>query len=465
MTTTHKRRQTVILIGVFFIALIVRLIFLGRENLWFDEAYTWYAAKMPVSKIWFELWHSARYPPLYYVMMHYVLFLGQSEFVLRLPSAIFGAMAVPLLVVWGKRITSTSATWLAAGFLAFSPLTLWYSQEARMYIVVMFFALWAGYSFSGIVRRAGWIYWVGYIVAAILGMYIHYIMFVLLALLNIVAVAWWLAKPSKTPKFPILRWLLAQIILLVLYIPWLPKLPHHWQLTRNETTYPLWILTGPAALAIFAVGGVISLGVLVWLIKNFDRLQKHTKLTVALAVGLLVLYTGLNALAVANRAATLTRQTLIFVPYLYLLFAVSLTALPHWRRWALGILTLTVIAAILSGYLIQKPRWRDASRLIATESVPGDVLVITSPWFSILLDYYSPGDIPVATIRPSTAADDIPKLESEYQHVWLLLNEKEERWVDPHKIVRASFSRTYNMEHKYQLGLLDLLYFNLQLHQ
>ncbi len=459
--TNVKRKQAVILVSVFLIALVMRLAFLGRENLWFDESFTWYAAKMPITDIWSNLWYSARYPPLYYVLMHYVLYFGQSEFILRLPSAVFGALAVPLFVIWGKNITSMYGAWLAAAFLTFSPLTLWYSQEARMYIIVMFLALYAGYSFTVILREPHWIHWVGYIAAITLGIYIHYIMFVLLVILNMVAVSWWLAKPSEISKFSIWQWMWAQSILLILYIPWLPKLPRHWQLTRSETTYPLWILTSPVMLVIFAVGGILSLGALVWLIKNFDRLKKRSVLTTTVTLILLAVFIGLNTLTVINRAATLTRQTLIFIPYLYLGLAILLSTRPYRRYWTTGLLTLTIVAAILNGYLIQKPRWQETSQLIASAYVPGDALVISSPWFAILLDYYSPGDIPVITIRPTNASAGVSALATEYEHTWLVLNIKEERWVDPNRSVRTQFNHQYALEREYRFGLLDVLYFDL----
>lgn len=62
---------------------------------------------------------------------------GVSEFALRFPSAIAGALTVPLLFLAGRRLVGASAAFLAALLVAVSPLHVDLSREARTYSLTL----------------------------------------------------------------------------------------------------------------------------------------------------------------------------------------------------------------------------------------------------------------------------------------------------------------------------------------
>jgi hypothetical protein len=62
-----------------------------------------------------------------------------DEAAYRLPSALFGAAAVPLLFLFGRRLVGTPGAALAAGLLALSEWHLVFSRQARMYAPFMLF--------------------------------------------------------------------------------------------------------------------------------------------------------------------------------------------------------------------------------------------------------------------------------------------------------------------------------------
>ena len=62
-----------------------------------------------------------------------------GEFGLRSLSALFGAATVPVGYLIGRQLASRRAGLILAGLLAFNPMLIWYSQEARSYALLVFF--------------------------------------------------------------------------------------------------------------------------------------------------------------------------------------------------------------------------------------------------------------------------------------------------------------------------------------
>jgi uncharacterized membrane protein len=66
----------------------------------------WYAAELSVPDM-VDWTATDKHPPLYYAVLHYTIALfGDSESVLRAPSAVAGALTVGLLVaacLWGRE--------------------------------------------------------------------------------------------------------------------------------------------------------------------------------------------------------------------------------------------------------------------------------------------------------------------------------------------------------------------------
>ena len=117
---------------VFFFAFLIRLIALN-QSLWLDEAITAnvvrnYGFMQIVSKFSFHDFH----PPLYYLFMKlWTNVFGYSEIALRMPSVFFSLMT-------GYVVYLIGGIWAVLFFL-FNPLIVYYSQEARMYMMATFF--------------------------------------------------------------------------------------------------------------------------------------------------------------------------------------------------------------------------------------------------------------------------------------------------------------------------------------
>ena len=109
---------------------------LGTWSLWVDEAHTWRDATMPLEQFLPEL---RVYYPLTFLMLRglFALGLGQDEASLRLPFVVLGVLTVPLMGICGRRLVGATAAVVAAWLLALDPWHVFWSQNARGYVVVV----------------------------------------------------------------------------------------------------------------------------------------------------------------------------------------------------------------------------------------------------------------------------------------------------------------------------------------
>ena len=135
---------------IFLFAFLIRLIALN-QSLWLDEAIT---ASVVKNFIFFQIISKFSptdfHPPLYYLFMKlWTNLFGYSEIALRMPSVIFSLLTGYVIYRISKLLVPRSlgeVGWSAIFFL-FNPLIIYYSQEARMYMMATFFLTAALYFF------------------------------------------------------------------------------------------------------------------------------------------------------------------------------------------------------------------------------------------------------------------------------------------------------------------------------
>ena len=135
-----------------FFAFLARLIGLN-QSLWLDEGTS---AKVVLKYTLFDIPTKFSvldfHPPLYYFFMKlWTAFLGYSEFALREPSVIFSLLTGYYVFLIVKKMRDEKTALWATAFFLFNPLIMYYSQEARMYMMATFF-LTAAYYYQFIKR-------------------------------------------------------------------------------------------------------------------------------------------------------------------------------------------------------------------------------------------------------------------------------------------------------------------------
>jgi len=126
-------------------------------------------------------------PPLYFIVAWLTkgLFSSPAESI-RLISLITGTAAIPLTFLLGLWTVGRRSALVGAVCMAFSPYMIFYSSEARPFMLMMFFVLLSTLALLRALRtgRFGW--WVGYAVFTCAAMYTHYTAVFLL----VVQLAW-----------------------------------------------------------------------------------------------------------------------------------------------------------------------------------------------------------------------------------------------------------------------------------
>lgn len=117
------------------LALALRLYGLGDKPFWLDELASLHRATISPHDLVAQSLQSKHYPS-YFLLLWLVAKLGVSQFLLRLPSAVFGAVNAALVAAMGREAAGPRAGIAAGLLMALSPFDVQYGQEARSYTLV-----------------------------------------------------------------------------------------------------------------------------------------------------------------------------------------------------------------------------------------------------------------------------------------------------------------------------------------
>jgi hypothetical protein len=194
------------------VGLLVRIWVAAGSEVWLDEAYSALLALSSLHEFFAQLRLDSS-PPLYYLVLKgWGSLAPLSPFSLRVPSLLFGCATIPAIWYMASRVDRPVTGVVAAWLLAVHPLHVLYSEEARMYSLLVFLSVAFYFALFGILRRSGSV-----LPAIITGAglaYTHYYGLILAGVGVLVALA---VIPSRRGKA-----LLAGLGMGVLYVPWLP---------------------------------------------------------------------------------------------------------------------------------------------------------------------------------------------------------------------------------------------------
>jgi uncharacterized membrane protein len=395
------------LAGIVLAGAWLRLTGLNRQSLWFDELDVVVRAQRPFDEVLRTFTTAGENGPVYNVLLAlWIRIAGISEIALRFPSAVAGTLAIPLLYVLARRLAGSQTALLAAGLLAISPYHVWYSQEAKMYALIVLLALLSSLLFVEALERNRPIWWAAYVVATTMMFYSHVVsvlVFVAQSLYAVLARRNWRGRERS--------WLIAAGLLTLPYIPialwaldvvsgrayaWQPDVGL-WQMTRILATR-LTVLRadtvvedrGALLYAVLALGGIAALAAR-------RARQRYWLLVTSLAVmPPLGLY-----LASLRQSVFQDRYAIVALPAWLLLVAAALAWLMRGRAsWPLGAAAVFLLLAFAWGPLrdvnrstaAQKEDWRSAYAEVADRSQPGDVYVIIPGYMTTALQYFNQRD-------------------------------------------------------------------------
>jgi 4-amino-4-deoxy-L-arabinose transferase-like glycosyltransferase len=222
----------ILLLAFLLLAAGLRFYRLDAQSFWNDEGNSARIAERSLDLI-VEGAAGDIHPPGYYLLLHcWRALFGQSEFALRSLSAVAGLALVALTYLLGHALFDEVTGTMAAFLAVISPFAIYYSQEARMYMLLSVLSAASTYLFlhalTGVRRpasrdpRSGVI--VAYILISVAGLYTHYAFPFVLLTHNVTFGLWWLvaARCSAHRWRWLGLWAVVQVVVVVLYLPWLP---------------------------------------------------------------------------------------------------------------------------------------------------------------------------------------------------------------------------------------------------
>jgi len=220
------------------LAALVRFFWLDHWGFWFDEAHSIaLAANSDLGSV-VGKGIADQQAPLFFILLHLWLRLGDSDYFLRSLPALLGVFTV-LAVYWlGSEVGGRGVGRLAGVLAALSSYLVYYSQYLRGYILV---ALAVGVGAAALfraVRSGGWGWWVVYALAAIVGLYTH--QFGLFALAGLGTAGLGLILGEKSARWPRLYgWAAAHTLIWLAYLPWVGVV---WeQFRRVQAGLDVWV--------------------------------------------------------------------------------------------------------------------------------------------------------------------------------------------------------------------------------
>lgn len=436
---------------VFLLGFLLRMVDLGGQSLWIDEMLTLRQGSVQGYSLWTQFLDDAQ-AALPMVLATLMARLSEHEAWLRLPSALLGALSIPLMFEVVRRFATDRAALIAALLLALHPMHIDHSQEVRGYAFLVFFGLAATLVVLDGGRRPGPRSAVLLVVCGVAAGLSN-----LQGLLWMGGLALGVAFAGRRTWRDRLAWAVPFLLILALLAPWwtttfavhetsrlVPGVATGEDL-RTDTTWTPWALPwagfvlsfgrtlGPtvpdlhagrvATAPTIALASLAGLLVLLLAVRGLRRLGRRAVGPLMWTLPVLLVAV---VLAVRNVKPFNPRYVIAALPVLLILVAVGLDGL-RVRAAQLALVAWLGLTGVSLGRYYVDPDYRHvdvraAARLVAERRGDDDVVLV--PTVKMVYDFYDRGAAPVVTLQPGelAAAPDPGPLLGErvggHRYVW-----------------------------------------------
>lgn len=481
ITDNDNRETLVALTAILLVAIVLRLYGLSQESLWYDELLSWKRSGYDtLSEVVSQAARVSVHPPGYLGFLHFVQkYWGDSEWILRFPSALCGVLSVLVFFFLGARLYTKKEGLIAAALMAVLWCPIYYSQEARPYSMLLLATMLATYFWLPLVHHArdgsklSRLDAAGYVVAAIISSYLHYFGLYLVILQGAVALLLCLRRVRGVP-------LLGAIYLVIglAYLPWVPAMLED---LRRESIwiqaptpgaileYLRFLFNGSWSLSVVAALCCCALG---WWVYRMVKERAYREIgveppssTLILVCWLTLPFAGAYVKSLVSAPVLTPRNLIISLPAAYLLVARSITWLPL-RGWGHGLLTLGLAGGFVWQLIFgmdyyaepQKEQFREAVQyLVERDRVYGDSGVLVWGAYRDQFDYYleKSGSGRQIDVVGGREADLVPVIqyiiEENPRYIWYVV-------VHSRALVEPQFADFLNknftpLEHRQFVGL------------
>ncbi len=390
-----NKRQGSILLLLTVLGLLLRGYGLGKESLYNDELYSWQQIDFPTYRdVMAKGIRPDVHPPGYLTLLYLTRrALGDSETMLRLPSALAGTLWIPAMFLLGRRLFGPEEGLIAAALVAVAWAPIYFSQEARAYAFLVLLVILSAYAWTGVVRDKNPRAAVGYALAAAGTLYVHPFGVVFVPLAGAAMVL-----ACLRDRRMLVVSALAQLAVVVMYLPWLGEFIRDARTAGFALDRPglrhvarVFGYMFNRSLALTAIAAVLYAEWIYHAVrKGITRTEGMLVLWAIVPIALVV------AKSLVSEPILTNRNMLICLPPLYLLLARSVATLPVTPRWRECVAAALVVVFLAQLVFVEryydrphKTQFREAVRFVVDHDrgYP-DAAIVGWAWYRRQFDYY-----------------------------------------------------------------------------
>lgn len=425
------------------VAVALRLHCLGCRSLWLDEVLTAQTIRyvhLSDAVGWIHIW--VDHTPFAWLVTWFLRGLGGSEAAIRWPYAAASIVTVPAIFWVGTLFGGRLLGLTAAAFLAVSPFSVFYAQEARPYTWLMLFVTVAvGLAYRAAVdgRLRDWLALAGTVALALYTGYLALLLMVVVygfaavVVIHRIGAGRSASEAPRASRWKLAAWAFVSLSLTaVLFVPWLPRLQAF--LGRDDLSLNRFVADGgtgslESALTLLRTldfAGVLLVLLCIGLIGSFWQLFTRNWRSATLAlmwflvpIAGFVIRFGPGATSVWERYWSIVHPAAVLLTAMGVVWTVSVSSgilrwffqqraaasVAHaWERFgrrvtqAIGVAAITALAlaqlipSTLATYnRVKGDDYRGAAELIAAEGGQRPLVVTAgtnADWLTFGLDYY-----------------------------------------------------------------------------
>jgi len=393
-----SRNLRLLILGVATLAgAALRLHSLDARSLWIDEAASVRFATLPWWPFLHTLWDYQGNMSVYYFVLRWWIHLGDSEFMVRALSVLFGVLTIPAIYFLGTKLFDWATGLASATLLSVHSFHIHWSQETRAYTLLTLLLVLATCFFVSAIESNRKRYWIAFSVTAALCIYAHVFAMLVLAAHALCIVfprPFRVATRNVAAAMILFGFLCAPMAAFVLLhhsdqIAWIPRT------TLADVFEFLKLLTSQGGILLVVI--YLALCGLAFLQPGGCDRSERTSWALRLLGLWLVLPPALTLFAGLVKPIFYPRYMLLCVPALVILAArglVTLSGLPAVRYWAAApalVLVLSLSAWGTRQYFANFPTetsdWRSAVDYILQRQQSGDGVVFYIPNYYAYMYY------------------------------------------------------------------------------
>ncbi|MFN4227471.1 MAG: glycosyltransferase family 39 protein [Candidatus Ratteibacteria bacterium] len=462
-----SRKEKFLLFTIIFIGTLLRIFNIGKHSFWCDELLAISIGQHSIKWIFDYITYNDAHPPFFYILVHFLLKLGNNEILLRSLPLISGILTIPAGYCLGKKFKNQKIGLILSLFISLSPPLILWSQILKSYTFLTLLTILSFYYFLDYLDNKNWKKLVILVILNTLILYTHNFGFIVI-LIQIITFA--LLKNLDN------KFIYSNMITLILYLPWLIRIPHQLKFTLGvRRPFPLF-LRFPYTIFYFFLGETVNPfnikilipTIILYIIilpscsKEFLNLNKDRKILLSISIILPILFVPFPS--------TVPQNLISFSFFWYLFFSLGIEK-KNVKNPINFLIFLCFLPSLFFYYTDNISQYHDPSKLIpfreiynVIEQIEGhnDLIITTENLdkniFSPIQWYYK-GKSKIIEIENPNDLEKIYETLNKHERYFLILDFVNRAEISDKikEIFESSFKKTYERKFIYNEKLLSKL--------